>query len=73
MTDPFAVYEDSSEGYVSGWYRCSADSYEIVVVEPCFVIHKDESDVAGRVVAVADVAVTLINLDWERWYDSFHS
>ena len=56
MANPFAVYKDSSEGYISGWYWCSADSYEIVVVEPCFVIHKDKSDVAGGVFAVADVA-----------------
>jgi len=72
MAYPFAVKKYSSEGYISGWYGCPADSYEIVVIEACFVIHKDESDVAGRVVAVTDVAVTLIDLYRKCWYDSFH-
>jgi len=72
VTNPLSIYEHSGKGYVSSWYGCPADSYEIVVVEPCFVIHKDEGDVARCVVAVADVAVTLIDLDGERWYDSFH-
>jgi len=72
MAYPFAVYEHSSKRYVSGWYGCPADSDEIVVIEACFVIHKDESDVAGCVFAVAYLAKALIDLDRVSWYDSLH-
>ena len=72
VTSPFAVYQDSGEGYITRRYRCSRDRHKGQARVFRRAVNNDESDIAAQVFGVAYLALSHKHFDWVGWHNRFH-